>query len=80
MQLARETRERFVLATGGVIAPLAQAIQERLTQQSFEVGSARLMQERRDDLLAFQAQASQWVSLAQAGWRKSAGRASTRSK
>jgi hypothetical protein len=72
LQLARETRERFVLATGGVIAPLGQAIRDRLTQQASEVGNARLMQERRDDFLAFQAQASQWVSLAQAGWRRSA--------
>lgn len=73
LQLARETRERFVLATAGVIAPLAQAIRDRLTQQAAEIGSARLMQERRDDFVAFQAHASQWVSLAQSGWRRSTG-------
>src|SRR5690349_14543896 len=71
LQLARETRERFVRATEGVIVPLAQAIRDRLTQQASEIGSARAMQESRDDFVAFQGQASQWVSLAQAGWRKS---------
>ena len=71
LQLARETRERFVLATGGVIAPLAQAIRDRLTQQASEMGNARAMQESRDDFVAFQGQASHWVALAQTGWRKS---------
>jgi hypothetical protein len=71
LQLARETRERFVLATGGVIAPVAQAIRDRLTQQASEVGNARSMQESRDDFVAFQGQASHWVALAQSGWRKS---------
>jgi uncharacterized membrane protein YgcG len=71
LQLARETRERFVLATGSIIVPLAQAIRDRLTRQASEIGSARAMQESRDDFVAFQGQASQWVSLAQAGWRKS---------
>ncbi|WP_431126542.1 DUF1631 family protein [Variovorax paradoxus] len=70
LQLARETRERFVLATGSVIAPLAQAIRDRLTQQASEMGNARAMQESRDDFVAFQGQASQWVALAQTGWRK----------
>ncbi|WP_309954192.1 MULTISPECIES: DUF1631 family protein [Variovorax] len=71
LQLARETRERFVLATEGVIVPLAQAIRDRLTRQASEVGSARTMQESRDDFVAFQGQATQWVSLAQTHWRKS---------
>ncbi|QGW84663.1 DUF1631 family protein [Variovorax paradoxus] len=71
LQLARETRERFVLATGGVIVPLAQAIRDRLTKQASEIGSARAMQESRDDFVAFQGQATQWVSLAQTNWRKS---------
>jgi len=73
LQLARETRERFVLATGGVIAPMAQAIRDRLTQQASEMGNARSMQESRDDFVAFQGQASHWVALAQSGWRKSVG-------
>lgn len=71
LQLARETRERFVLATGSVIVPLAQAIRDRLTKQASEIGSARAMQDSRDDFVAFQGQATQWVSLAQTSWRKS---------
>jgi len=73
LQLARETRERFVLATEGAIVPLARAIRDRLTQLASEVGSARAMQENRDDFVAFQGHASQWVSLAQTGWRKALG-------
>lgn len=73
LQLAREARERFVAATEGAIAPLAQAIRDRLTAVASDVGSARTMQESRDDLVAFQGHASQWVSLAQTGWRKALG-------
>ncbi|MDO9439128.1 DUF1631 family protein [Hydrogenophaga sp.] len=69
-QLARETRERFVSATEGAIAPLARAIRDRLTALSSEAGNARAMQEHRDDFVAFHGQATQWVSLAQTGWRK----------
>ncbi|MGJ7526930.1 DUF1631 family protein [Variovorax sp. GB1P17] len=70
LQLARETRERFVSATEGVIVPLARAIRDRLTSISSEAGNARAMQEHRDDFVAFQGQGSQWISLAQTGWRK----------
>lgn len=75
LQLARETRERFVLATEGAIAPLARAIRDRLTAISSEAGNARAMQEHRDDFVAFQGQATQWVTLAQTGWRKALGAA-----
>lgn len=77
LQLAREARERFVAATEGAIAPLAHAIRDRLTTVASDVGSARTMQESRDDLVAFQGHASQWVSLAQTGWRKALGASPT---
>ncbi|MBB4222669.1 DUF1631 family protein [Variovorax guangxiensis] len=70
LQLARETRERFVSATEGAIPPLARAIRDRLTTLASEAGTARAMQENRDDFVAFQGQATQWVTLAQTGWRK----------
>ena len=73
LQLARETRERFVSATEGAIAPLADAIRDRLTALASEAGNARSMQENRDDFVAFQGHATQWVTLAQAGWRKALG-------
>ena len=75
LQLARETRERFVLATEGAIVPLARAIRDRLTQLASEVSNARAMQEHRDDFVAFQGQATQWVTLSQASWRKALGAA-----
>jgi hypothetical protein len=77
LQLARETRERFVLATEGAIVPLARAIRDRLTVLASEVSNARSMQEHRDDFVAFQGQATQWVSLAQTGWRKALGTGNT---
>ncbi|MGJ7495030.1 DUF1631 family protein [Variovorax sp. RT4R15] len=77
LQLARETRERFVAATGGVIAPAALAIRDRLTSLSQQVTNAREMQEHRDDFMAFQTKASSWVSLTQEGWRKALAQAAT---
>jgi len=69
-QLARETRERFVAATEGVIAPTAQAIRERLNALASQTGNARDMYQHRDDFVAFVEHESRWVSLSQTGWRK----------
>jgi len=70
LQLARETRERFVAATEVAIAPVAHAIRERLAALAGMTANVREMQQNRDDFLAFQAQASNWVPLSQAAWRK----------
>lgn len=72
MELARETRERFMVATEGVIAAVALAIRERLMALAGQVATARTMQESRDDFVAFQGKSSHWVSLSQSEWRKSA--------
>ena len=77
LQLARETRERFVAATGGVIAPAALAIRERLTSLSQQVTNAREMQEHRDDFIAFQGKSSNWVALTQNNWRKALAQATS---
>ena len=70
LQLSRETRERFVAATEGVIAPVAHAIRERLVALAAQTGNSRDMQDNRDGFLAFQAQGSNWVQLSQNAWRK----------
>lgn len=72
-QLARETRERFVAATEGAIAPIALAVRERLAALAGMTTSVREMQQHRDDYLAFQAQGSSWVPMSQAAWRKALG-------
>ncbi|RZL54474.1 MAG: DUF1631 family protein [Variovorax sp.] len=72
-QLARETRERFVVATDEVIAPIAQPIRDRLIALSDETANAREMQDRRDDYLAFQAQGDNWVAQTRIAWRKALG-------
>ncbi|OUL99544.1 DUF1631 family protein [Variovorax sp. JS1663] len=69
-QLARETRERFVTATGGAIVPVANAVRERLVALATMTASVREMQQHRDDFLAFQSQGSNWAPLSQAAWRK----------
>lgn len=70
LQLSRETRERFVAATEGVIGPVAHAVQERLVALAAQVGNAREMQENRDGFLAFQAHGAGWVTESRAAWRK----------
>ncbi len=70
LQLSRETRERFVAATEGVIEPVAHAIRERLVALAAQVGNARDMQENRDGFLAFQAHGASWATESQAAWRK----------
>ncbi|MBS0339764.1 MAG: DUF1631 domain-containing protein [Proteobacteria bacterium] len=70
VQIARETRERFVAATEGVIAPTAHAIRERLSSLSSQGGNAREMHQNRDDFVAFVEQESRWVNLAASGWRR----------
>jgi len=70
VQLARETRERFVAATEGVIAPTAQAIRERLNVLASQTGNVREMYQHRDDFVAFVGQESRWVNLTASGWRR----------
>ena len=72
-QLARETRERFVQATDAAIGSAAQAVRERLVVLANETGTARVMQENRDNLVAYRGAESGWVSLSRAQWRKAAG-------
>jgi len=73
LQLARETRERFITATAQVVEPLAQAIQDKLSAAASQMGNAREMQDWRDDFLAFQAQGGRWVAASQSAWRKALG-------
>ena len=75
LQLARETRERFITATAQVVEPLAQAIQDKLSAAASQMGNARDMQDWRDDFLAFQAQGGRWVAATQSAWRKALGTA-----
>jgi Protein of unknown function (DUF1631) len=70
LQISRETRERFVVATEAAIGPIGQAIFERLAALAGQTGNAREMQENRDGFLAYQAQGTNWVAAAQAAWRK----------
>ncbi|RZL65244.1 MAG: DUF1631 family protein [Variovorax sp.] len=72
LQIARDTRERFVVATANVFPAVAQAVRERLAAVAGQIDTARAMQEHRDDFLAFQSHGPQWVTLSQTHWRKAA--------
>ena len=70
LQIARETRERFVVATANVFPAVAEAVRERLAALAGQIDTARAMQAHRDDFLAFQSRGAQWVTLSQTQWRK----------
>jgi hypothetical protein len=72
-QIARETRERFVATAESLIVPVAKAMHERLITLTGEAGTARDMQDRRDDFLAFQAQGESWADASRVAWRKALG-------
>jgi len=72
-QLARETRERFVAATEAAIAPIGQAVRDRLVVLAAETTTAREMQAHRDNLIAYRGAESGWVSLSRTHWRKALG-------
>ena len=69
-QIAREARERFVQATEALVLPVTRALHERLITLTGEPGTARDLQDRRDDFLAFQALGDQWADTTRAAWRK----------
>ncbi|SCK61864.1 Protein of unknown function [Variovorax sp. HW608] len=70
LQISRETRERFVAATEGLIEPVAHAIGERLVALASQTGNARDMQENRDGFLAFQSHGADWAAHTRQAWRK----------
>jgi hypothetical protein len=72
-QIAREARERFVQATESLVAPVTRALHERLITLTGEPGTARDLQDRRDDFLAFQAQGERWADATRTAWRKTLG-------
>ena len=72
-QLASETRDRFVAATGQAIVPIGNAVREKLAALAGMTTTAREMQQHRDEYLAFQAQGVHWVPMSQAAWRKARG-------
>ena len=70
LQIARQTRERFVASTEAALEAVALAVRERLSQQATEMGTAREMQLLRDHLIAFRGAETNWVSLSRLHWRK----------
>ena len=60
VQLAQETRERFVASAGRVMADVSSAVQERLTTLINEAAPSREMQSRRDAWTLYQSRRNKW--------------------
>jgi hypothetical protein len=68
--LARQAREQFVTHLEGVLAPLAEAIRNRLGELLDTAKSTKDMQDRRDAMLEFDRQRGAWGQAVQRAWRK----------
>ncbi|WP_114971647.1 DUF1631 family protein [Rhodoferax ferrireducens] len=69
VQLAQETRKRFVTEAERALMELAAAVQERLTALMSEAAPSREMQSRRDAWTAFQRHRAAWVEGTLKDWR-----------
>ena len=69
-ELARQTRERFLAATETAIDGIAQAVADRLIQLASQVGTAREMQDHRDNLQSFQQHSIEWTTMTRSAWRQ----------
>ena len=69
LQLAQETRKRFVAEVGLSLAELAMAVQERLASLMNEAAPAREMQHRRDAWTAYLSRKTIWQSGTLAAWK-----------
>ena len=69
-ELARQTRERFLASTETAIDSVAQAVGDRLVQLASQVGTAREMQEHRDNLQSFQQRSAEWTTMTRSAWRQ----------
>ncbi|MDO8248561.1 MAG: DUF1631 family protein [Rhodoferax sp.] len=69
VQLAQETRKRFVTEAERALMELAAAVQERLTALMNEAAPSREMQSRRDAWTAYQRHRAAWVEGTLKDWR-----------
>ena len=69
LQLAQETRKRFVAEAGLVMEDLATAVQDRFTSLMNEAASARDMQHRRDAWTAYLSRRTTWRDATVAAWQ-----------
>lgn len=68
VELAQETRKRFVTEAGQALVALAAALQERLTALMNEAAPARDMQSRREIWTSYQRKRAAWLDGTQQAW------------
>src|SRR5665647_455007 len=71
IQLANETRERFLAEIGQSMTELGAAVQKHLTSLINDVAQAREMQTRRDAWTLYQSRRVAWVDGTQKAWQAS---------
>ena len=69
VELAQETRKRFVVDASRAMVALGSAVQERLTGLMNEAAPSREMQTRRDIWMLYQRQQSAWVEGTLKDWQ-----------
>ena len=71
IQLAQETRKRFLAELGRAMAELGAAARQRLTELMNEAAPSREMQNRRDVWTLYQSREAAWVDGTLAAWQAS---------
>ena len=69
IQLAQQTRQRFVADVGRAMVELVAAVQERLTALINEIAPSREMQSRRDIWTLYQSRRDAWLEGTLKDWR-----------
>ena len=69
VQLAQETRKRFVAEAGRAMVELATVVQERLTALMNEAAPSREMQSRRDAWTSYQSRRAAWLDATLKAWQ-----------
>jgi hypothetical protein len=69
-RIAREARQHFVSHAQLCLAPVTQAISNRLSELSQIGAAAREMQERRDAMIDFDRKGATWAGATVTAWRK----------
>jgi hypothetical protein len=69
-RIARQAREQFVARAQAALAPLVNAIRERLAELVDTAGSSRERHERRDMMVDFEGKGAGWAQATAAAWRQ----------
>jgi hypothetical protein len=70
LQIAKKTRERFLVDAQKILVDLGGVVQNRLTTLMNETGTSRDMQNRRDAWMLYQKLRNPWINGTQKAWQE----------